>query len=67
MNNIMRKELSLSEEATKILHRAGFTWAGRRWSDLLPPGERVRLFPNGGFSGRSTRKPPRTIRVYFGG
>lgn len=57
----------LSEEATKLLHEAGYTWSGRGWNELPPRGERVKIIPNGGFSGRSTRKPPRTIRVYFGG
>jgi len=62
-----RSRKQLSEDATLILREAGFTWSGRRWDELLPPGERVKIIPNGGFSGRSTRKPPRTIKVYFGG
>lgn len=65
MDNAMKRQLA--EEATNILHGAGYTWSGRKWSELLPPGERAKLVPNGGFSGRSTRKPPRTICVYFGG
>lgn len=64
MDNAERKVFS--EEATRILHEAGYTWSGRKWSELLPPGERIKVIPQPP-PGRSTRKPPRTIRVYFGG
>lgn len=56
----------LSEEATRILHKAGYTWSGRKWNELLPPGERIKLIPDGGFSSCSTRKPPKTVRVFCG-
>lgn len=55
----------LEAEATKLLGQAGYLADGRRPEELLPKGERSILIPNGGFSGRSTRKLPRTIRVYF--
>lgn len=57
----------LEADATRLLRRAGFTVDGRRPEELLPKGERSTLVPNAGFSGRSTRKPPRIVRVYFGG
>ena len=57
----------LEKQATQLLHRAGYTANGRRPDELLPKDERARLVPNGGFSGRSSRKPPRTVRVHFSG
>lgn len=62
----MANNKQLEEEATRILHKAGYTWSGRMWSELLPQGERIKLIPDGGFSGRSTRKPAKTVRVYCG-
>ena len=61
------QQRQLEAEATRLLRGAGFTADGRRPEELLPRDERARLIPNGGFSGRSTRKPARTIKVHFGG